>query len=459
VPEGYDLVVIGGGAAGLGAARAGAATGARTLLVSAGEIGGECTFTGCVPSKTLIEAAARGTEFAEAMASVRKTVAAIAATETPAVLAREGIEVVRGHAAFEAPNEISVDGRLVRARRFIIAAGSRPSVPRVPGLAEAGYLINETIFDLCVLPERLVVLGGGAVGCELAQAFARRGSRVALIEAAPRLLPAADPAASEVITEVFRAEGISVRTGVAAASVKQNEGAVTLCLASGEETAADRLLVAAGRQPVTAGLGLRSAGVRLDDRGYLATDRHLATTARGVYAAGDVTGRMPFTHAASAMGRLAARNALRRRWSPLGAFATAAIPWVVYTDPEMTQVGLTEAQAAADHNGARVAFLPVSEVDRAVVGGRTEGFVKIIAGRRRILGNAGGGRVLGATIVAARAGEMIHEPALAMRTGMFTGRLAQTVHAYPTWSLAVQQAAAQFFGRHGGRTAGPAGPG
>jgi pyruvate/2-oxoglutarate dehydrogenase complex dihydrolipoamide dehydrogenase (E3) component len=459
VPEDYELVVIGGGAAGLGAARAGAAAGARTLLVSAGEIGGECTFTGCVPSKTLIEAAARGAAFPAAMTAVRAAVAAIAATETAEVLAREGVEVRRGQAAFLSPREISVDGRVLRARRFVVATGSRPAIPPVPGLADTIYLTNETIFGLDELPGRLAVLGGGAVGCELAQAFARLGSKVTLAEAAPRLLPAADPAASAVVEEVFRAEGISVRTGVAAASVKPNDNGVTLVLASGEETAADRLLVATGRQPVAAHLGLENAGVRLDKRGYIATDGYLATTAPGVYAAGDVTGRMPFTHAAHAMGRLAARNALRRRWSPPGAFATGAIPWVVFTDPEVAQVGLTEAQAAAAQAGARVAYLPASEADRAVIAGRTEGFVKIIAGRRRVLGNTGGGLVLGATIVAARAGEMIHEPALAMRTGMFTGRLAQTVHAYPTWSLAIQQTAAQFFGRYGDSTARPAEPG
>ena len=457
--EDYELVVIGGGAAGLGAARAGAAVGAHTLLVADGEIGGECTFTGCVPSKALIEAAARGAAFPAAMAAVRDAVAGIAATETAEVLAREGIEVLRGQVAFAAPNEISVDGRAVRARRFAIATGSQPAIPPVTGLADTDYLTNETIFGLGELPGRLAVMGGGAVGCELAQAFARLGSRVTVIEAAPRLLPAADPAASRVVEKVFRAEGISVRAGVAAACVKKEGNGVTLVLASGEETAADRLLVATGRQPVAGRLGLENAGVRLDERGYVITDRHLATTAPGIYAAGDVTGRMPFTHAAHAMGRLAARNALRRRWSPPGVFTTAAIPWVLFTDPEVAQVGLTEAEAAAAYAGARVAYLPMSEADRAVTAGRTEGFVTIIAGRRRILGNAGGGRVIGATIVAARAGEMIHEPALAMRTGMFTGRLAQAVHAYPTWSLAIQQAAAQFFGQFGGRTARPAEPG
>src|SRR6516225_4989552 len=346
----HDLVVIGGGTAGLGAALAAAAAGARTLLVSEGEIGGECTFTGCVPSKTLIEAAARGATFPVAMAAVRRVVAAIAE-----VVAAEGIEVLRGRAVFVSPGEISVDGRVLRARRFIIATGSWPAVPPVPGLAEAGYLTNETVFGLDELPGRLTVLGGGAVGCELAQAFARLGSQVALIEAAPRLLPTADPAASQVVEGVFRAEGIRVRTGAAVASVKHNSDGVTLCLASGEEAAGDQLLVATGRDPVTGHLGLAGAGVRLDKRGYVVTDRHLATTAPGIYAAGDVTGLMPFTHAAHAMGRLAARNALRHRWSPPDAFATTAIPWVVFTDPEVAQVGLTEAQAAAAHAGARVA--------------------------------------------------------------------------------------------------------
>jgi len=452
VPDSWDLIVIGGGAAGLGAARAGAAAGARVLLMAEGEIGGECTFTGCVPSKTLIETAARGTAFPAAMAAVRHAVAAIAATETPDVLGADGIEVLRGRAVFTSSREVSLDGRGLRARAFIVATGSQPSVPPVPGLAGAGYLTNETIFGLGELPGRLAVLGGGPVGCELAQAFARLGSQVSVIEAAPRLLPAADPVASQVVAEVFGAEGISVRTGAAAASVKNDEKTVVLALVSGGEVTADRLLVAAGRRPVTGDLGVEAAGVHVDQRGCIVTDRHLATTARGIYAAGDVTGRMPFTHAAFAMGRLAARNALRRPWSPPGTFKTAAIPWVVFTDPEVAQVGLTEAEAAT-HAGARVAWLPVREADRAVTAGRTEGFVKIIAGRRGVLGNAGGGRVLGATIVAARAGEMIHEPALAMRTGMFTGRLAQATHAYPTWSLAIQQAAAQFFGESGGRTA------
>ncbi len=445
--------MVGGGAAGLGAVRAAAAAGASVLLVAAGEIGGECTFTGCVPSKTLIGAAARGDGFGEAMAAVRRSVRVIAAAETAEVLAREGVTVLRGRAEFTAPLTLSVAGQVVRARRFVVATGSQPAVPPVPGLAQVAYLTSETIWGLESVPARLAVLGGGAVGCELAQAFARLGSQVTIIEAAARLLPAA----SQVISGVLRAEGIGVHAGTAVAGVRPHDQAVVVTLASGGELTADRLLVAAGRRPVTGDLGHEAAGVGLDERGYIRTDRHLATTARGVYAAGDVTGRMPFTHAAFAMGRIAARNALRRR-AARARFDPVPIPWVVFTDPEVAQVGLTEGQAARAHRGARVAFLPIGEVDRAVTAGRAEGFVKIVAGRRPVLGTAGGGKVLGATIVAARAGEMIHEPALAIRAGLFTGRLAQVVHAYPTWSLAIQQAAAQFFGEFGGHTAGPAEP-
>lgn len=460
VDHGYDLIVIGGGAAGLAAAQAGAAVRARTLLVSDGEIGGECTFTGCVPSKTLIEAAARGAAFGVAMAAVHEAVGAIAATETAEVLQRHGIEVVRGRAAFTAPREITISGQTLRARGFVVATGSQPAIPPVPGLTEIPFLTNENVFDLDALPASLAVLGGGAVGCELAQAFGRLGSDVTVIEAAPRLLPAADPAISKVISQIFAGEGITVRAGCPVAKAETGPGGqgCVLHLRDGTQVAAGQLLVATGRVPVTSGLGLAAAGVDVDARGAVLTDRHLATTAPGIYAAGDVTGLMPFTHAGYAMGRIAARNALRKRWSPPGRFSTAAIPWAVFTDPEVAQVGITEAQAARVR-GAQVASLPMGEVDRAVTAGRTEGFVKLIAGPRAVTGRFGGGRVLGAAIVASRAGEMIDEVALAMRAGMFTGRLAQTTHAYPTWSLAIQQAAAQFFGGYGGRAAHPPRPG
>jgi pyruvate/2-oxoglutarate dehydrogenase complex dihydrolipoamide dehydrogenase (E3) component len=459
VADDYDLIVIGGGAAGLAAAQAGAAAHVRTLLVSEGEIGGECTFTGCVPSKTVIEAVARGATFTEAMTAAGEAVATIAATETAGVLKRAGIEVIRGRASFTSPHRITVAGQKLRARGFVLATGSRPAVPPVPGLDTVPHLTNENVFQLTELPASLAVLGGGAVGCELAQAFHQLGSEVTVLEAAPRLLPAADPAASKLLAKVFAAQGITVRTAaqVEKTEISHNGIGCAIQVRDSPTVAATHLLVAAGRTPVTEGMGLDAAGVRLDQHGVVVTDRHLATTAPGIYAAGDCTALMPFTHAAYAMGRLAARNALRSRRSPTGSFGTAAIPWVVFTDPEVAQVGFT-ADQAAPVRGARVAYLPMREVDRAVTAGRTEGFVKIVAGPRPGLGNLGGGRVLGATIVASRAGEMINEVALAMRAGMFTGRLAQTTHAYPTWSLAIQQAAAQFFGGYGGRRARPAKP-
>jgi len=450
---GYDLIVIGGGAAGLGAARAAARVKARVLMITDGPPGGECTFTGCVPSKTLIEAAARRLPFPVAARRVRDAIATIAATETADALRAEGIDVELGRARFVAPGRIEVDGKPVTGRRLVVATGAAPLVPPIPGMAEVAYLTNETVFDLTDLPASLAVLGGGAIGCELAQAFARLGSRVTLIESQDRLLGDQEPEASQVIADVFTREGIDLRLGVEVDKVGTDPGGVLLSLHDGTHLIAQRLLVAAGRTSLNEGLGLPAAGIVVDERGYIVTDDHLATTARGVYAAGDVTGRAPFTHTAFAMGRLATGNALLRRRTRYRADAT---PWVTFTDPEVARVGITEAEAA--HHGGQVAHLPMTDVDRAITAGQTHGFIKLIAGPRRLLGNLGGGRILGATIVASRAGEMIHEPALAMATGMFTGRLAQATHAYPTWSYGTQLAAAQFFMTIGGRRARPAQP-
>ncbi|WP_309117699.1 FAD-dependent oxidoreductase [Saccharothrix sp.] len=450
----YDVIVIGGGAAGLAAAQAAVRAEAHVLLVADGEIGGDCTFTGCVPSKTLIEAAAHGASFAEAMARVRATVARIAATEDETVLRAQGIEVLRGRARFTGRDTFEVDGRRVRSARIVIAAGASPLVPPIDGLADLPVLTTDSVFGLTEAPESLAVLGGGAAGCELAQAFARLGVAVTVVEAADRLLPGVEPEASELLAEVFAAEGITVHTDTQVTAASTENGRVVLRTSAGTEVSAQRLLVAVGRRPDTAGLGLDAAGVRTDERGFVAVDRHMATTADGVYAAGDVTGLFPHTHAAYAMGRIAIGAAVRRSRRP--SFDSTAIPRVVFTDPEIATVGTTEHEVT--DRRARVAYLPMSEVDRAIAADRTRGFVKLLAGPRPLLGNLGGGRLLGATIMCRRAGELIHEPTLAMRTGMFTGRLAQTVHAYPTWSIAVQQAAAQFFDGYGGRTARPATP-
>lgn len=450
----YDLIVIGGGAGGLAAARAGKRRGARTLLVQQGRLGGDCTFVGCVPSKSLIEAAARGRSFEQAMAAVHRAVDTLAAAEDDPVLAGEGIEVVHGWARFVSPGAVELDGRRLAARRFVIATGAGPAVPPVDGLAEMEPLTNENVFQLDRLPASLAVLGGGAIGVELAQAFARLGAKVTVVEGLDRLLAREEPEASAVVAEVFAGEGIEVHLGrqVARAEPPAGGSLARLYLQGGAVVEAERVLVAVGRRPDTTGLGLEEAGVRTDSRGYVVTDDHLATSAPGIWAVGDVAGRMQLTHAADEMGRVAARNALSRL--PARRFDARAIPWVTFTDPEVGRVGITEAEAAA--HGGRVAYVPMTEVDRAVAAGQTRGFLKLIAGPRRGLGHLAGGRVLGATVVAARGGEVVHEAALAMRTGMFTARLALTVHAYPTWSLAMQQAAAQFFVEVNGRRARPA---
>ena len=426
------------------------------MLVQDGPPGGDCTFTGCVPSKTLLAAGARGDTFADALRTVHATIARIAATEDVDTLRREGMEVVAGRGAFVDGSTISVDGSRFRSPRIVIATGSRPALPPVEGLADSSPLTSESLFDLTERPEHLVVLGGGPIGCEMAQAFIRLGTKVTVVEREDRLLPRDEPEVGEVVRTVLERQGVDVRTGaeVTLAGRRSSSGRPVVHLDGTGPIEADEVLVAAGRTPVTLGLEVDRAGVRLDHRGAVAVDATMATSAPGVWAVGDVTGRMQFTHAAGRMAMVATANAFGRKIGPRQRFEEPLIPWVTFTDPEVAHVGMTESDAA-DHGG-RVAWLQLDEVDRALTSGQTDGFVKLIAGPRRLIGNVGGGRLLGATIVAPRAGEMIHEVALAMRTNMFTGRLAQTVHAYPTWSMAIQEAAAQFFFEHKGRSSRPA---
>lgn len=551
----HDLIVVGGGVAGLAAVRTGLWAGADVALVADGPIGGDCTFTGCVPSKTLIAAAAAGLGFGEAMDRVRAVVERIAATESAEVWRQRGVTVLEGRARLMTHDTVAVDDRRVTAPRIVIATGSRPAIPPIeglaalcgstgpdsgspangPDLADSGsptdrigladsvdlavgpeladsggppgvgglagraVLTADTLFELESRPASLGIVGGGPTGCELAQALARLGVEVRLFEAADRLLPTEEAEASSIVAAALAADGVQVQTSapvtgvgvggsvsvttegvepsasepVTAAEVEPGasapiagagtevtasgpvvggtpgEGGVTVRVGS-QTVAVERLLLAAGRAPAADDLGLAELGVKLDRRGWVVTDARLATSIKGVYAAGDVTGRMALTHAADEMGRLAAANALGR--GPRGRFREDWIPQVIFTDPEVAWVGAVEADAPSR---SRVAYLPLAEVDRAVVADRTDGYVKIIAGPRPVVRWLGGGRVIGATVVAPRAGEMIAEVALAMRTRAFAGRLAQTAHAYPTWSHGVQKAAAQFFGEIEGRQARP----
>jgi len=443
VARGYDLVIVGGGTAGIIAAKTAGRLGARVVLVERDRTGGDCLWTGCVPSKSLLAAAHAAhrmrtagrfgltpvdpaVDFAAVMAYVRGAIERIEPVDSPAALSAAGVEVVAGTAEFIGPAELRVGGRQLRFRHALIATGSTPTLPQVPGLPDADPLTSDTVWELDTLPERLAVIGGGPVGCELAQAFARLGAKVTMVEAG-RLIPREEPLAGATLSAALSAEGIGVRTSTTVTRVVRHEGGARLELLGPEGSGrvdVDRVLVATGRRPRTAGLGLDRAGVRLDERGHVVTDARLRTSNRRVYAAGDVTGNLPFTHVAGMHGSIAATNALL---GPVRSIDHERIPWVTFTDPEVAHVGLTEDQARHRHGDAvRIRLLSHDHVDRAIVEDETDGFTHVVLD--------GKGRVLGATVVAPRAGEMIAE-----LTGLVAacGRLrdlASVVHPYPAWS-------------------------
>ena len=456
----HDLIVVGAGAAGLGAVRAALWADADVALITDSAPGGDCTFTGCVPSKALLAAARDGLSFAAAMTRVRTTVAHIAATESADVLREAGATLIEGRARLVTHDTVAVGDQRISAPRIVLATGSRPALPEVSGLIEAQPLTSETVFDVTEAPKSLGIIGGGATGCELAQAFAAFDVEVTLFEAAAELLPDEEPEATSILRASLQDRGVSVRPDSRVERIEavsgphgESDGTCSVfCQQEREPVIVERLLVAAGRTPVTEGLGLKAMKLKLDLRfGQIITDGRLATSVKGVYAAGDVTANgLMLSHAADEMGRIAAGNALGKGLR--GRFKAHMVPRVVFTDPEVASVGVIPANAPP---GSRVARLPLAEVDRAITDGRTDGFIAIAAGPRPLLRNIGGGRILGATIVAPRAGEMIAEVVLAMRAGAFAGRLAQASHAYPTWSSGVQKAAAQFFGEVEGRRASP----
>lgn len=473
----YDLVVIGAGATGLGAARAARNAGRRVAMVEQARPGGDCTHYGCVPSKTLLEtarrvAAARAgadygfratveVDFPAVMDRVQFVIGEIEQDESPQLLARQGIDLVTGQARFVAPDAVEVAGRRLRAKRFVLATGGRPAVPPIDGLAGSPYLDNTTVFSLTQQPDHLIVLGGGPIGCELAQAFRRLGAQVTVIQSAGRLAERDEPEASRVLLEVFAREGVDVR--LSAKAVRISPGP-TVHLADGTAVTGSHLLVATGRAPVTDGLDLDVAGVKLDERGRVVTDDYLQTSADHIYAAGDCTSLLQFTHVGDDQGRLAAGNAFARfghavpgvaggqaRWS------TEVIPRVTYTEPEIASVGLTEAAAFARYGDkAQVAYVAMSSMDRPRCAGETDGFVKLVAAPRKVVSAKVLMRLVGMTAVAAVGGEMLAEGVLAMQADTLVARLALAEHAYPTWSMATRFAAAQFFGTYGGRAARPA---
>ena len=446
----HDLIIIGGGTAGLGASRQAVVAGAKPLLISDGPIGGDCTWTGCVPSKTLIARSRLGMTFSDAIADVHRTVEHIASTESADVLRDEGIEVVEGRGVIDGVGRVTVDGATYTADKIVVATGSRAALPPIPGLESIDVLTNETLFELESLPKRLGIIGGGPIGCEMAMAFAGFGSEVTMIEVADRLLPNEEPEASAVIERAMIDAGVAVQLGNRADGVEQAADGITVRIGAAVVTV-DALLVAAGRVPNTPGLGLDAIGVAVNEGGHVIVDGKLRTNVDGISAAGDVTGLLPFTHSADEQARMAVSHALGKgaRWR----YDASSTPWVTFTRPEVARVGLLESEAP---KGAMVAEFPLSHVDRAITDERTDGFVKLIAAPKPLTRSLFGGQIVGATIVADRAGEMIHAPALAARTKMFVGRLAQATVAYPTYATAVQQAAGMFFQPVSGREARPA---
>ena len=453
----HDLVIVGGGTGGLVASLIAAGIGARVALVERDRTGGDCLWTGCVPSKSLLAAAhlahrmrhadAVGltpsyppVDFAAVMDHVHRAIATIEPHDSPARLRAAGVDVIAGDGRFADARTLEVDGRRLRFRTAIIATGSSPALPPVPGLAEApGLLTTDTLWDIGELPARLVVLGGGPIGCELSQAFQRLGSAVTTVEMADRLLLKEEPAASTLIAGRLAAEGIDVRLASRAVEVRTGDDGspeLTIETPEGARTVPfDRILVAAGRRPRTDDLGLTEAGIETDGGGAVIVDPRLRTSAPGIYAVGDVTGLLPFTHVAAHHARVATVNAL---FHARGKTETAAtIPWVTFTDPEVARVGLTEAQARENWGErAVVASVGYDAVDRAITEGETHGFAKLIGDRR--------GRLVGATVAAPGAGEVIGELAARVARGDKVGAVSTAVHAYPTLAEGPARAADAF---------------
>ncbi len=447
----HDLVIIGGGSAGLTAAGFAVQLGRKVALVEKHRIGGDCTWTGCVPSKALLKVAQVAHQMRNAaryglgpaepavdlkavMAHVRSTVDEVYRSESPETLRADGIEVSLGQARFLNANTLEVGdaGVKLEARRFLIVTGARPFIPPVPGLDNVDYLTYETVWDLEELPERLIVVGAGPVGCELAQAFCRLGARVTLLEAAPRILLQDDLEAADLVGRQLTEDGVDLRLGTAVQRVWRSPDGIHVGFGD-KEVVGDSLLLSVGRQPNVSALDLDKAGVAYTAKG-VQVDRYLHTSQRHIYAAGDCLGGYQFTHYAAWQGFMAVRNAFLPG-------ATRAVldrvPWATFTDPEVAHVGLTEGQAREKFGeGVMVCRWPMEQVDRAVAEGNTSGFVKLV--------HRSDGTILGATIVSPRAGEMIHEWSLAIDRDLKLGDLANSIHVYPTYSTSNMQATAHI---------------
>jgi pyruvate/2-oxoglutarate dehydrogenase complex dihydrolipoamide dehydrogenase (E3) component len=446
----YNLVVIGAGTAGLVTAAGAAGLGARVALVERHLMGGDCLNVGCVPSKALIRSSRVAADFRDAarygargpgdamldfpavMERMRRLRARISRHDSAERFSSLGIDVFLGEGRFTGPDTVEVDGKTLRFSKAVIATGARAAVPDVPGLREAGFLTNETVFSLTELPPRMLVLGAGPIGCELSQAFRRFGSSVTIVEMGPRFLSREDPDAAAILQDAFRRDGVDVRLKTTVARVEKAAAGSRIHLKTDGVTASvdvDAILIGAGRIPNVDGLNLETAAVSHDPRRGVLVDDFLRTTNPRIYAAGDICLPHKFTHTADAAARIVIQNALFRGRKRVSALT---IPWCTFTDPEIAHVGMYERDAEAKGIETDTFVREMREVDRAVADGEEEGFVKVHVRR-------GADRILGATIVARHAGEMINEITLAMTANIGLGGIAGVIHSYPTQAEAIKQ--------------------
>ena len=448
----FDIVVIGGGAGGLVVAAGGASLGAKVALVEKHRLGGDCLWTGCVPSKTLIKSAQVAhamrnadrwalaphdpkPDLARVMERVASVIRGIEPNDSPERFRSLGVDVILGDGRFVAPDAFDVNGRRLTAKTFVIATGSRPAMPPIPGLADAGALTNETLFDLREAVPHLIVVGGGPIGSEMAQAFRRLGSDVTLVDVAPRILPREDADLADVVLRQMTAEGVRFELGTSIAKVEGHRGDVraTLKATDGGErvVTGTHVLIAAGRKVNVEGLGLDAAGVALDG-GRIVCDGRLRTTNPRIYVVGDAAGGYQFTHLAEHHAGVVLRQAIFRLfWTR----PSKVVPWCTYTDPELARVGLSEDEAKQQGVAHKVYRFAFDEIDRARAEGETEGFAKLVTDPK--------GVILGAAIVGPHAGELIAECVLALSKGMKAGDLSATIHAYPTLASINRRAADQ----------------
>jgi len=454
----YDIVILGGGSAGIVSGVMAGALGLRVLLIEKGKMGGECLNTGCVPSKALLHAAkvaktirtageigfaphtVTREDAAGVMRHVRATITAVQdADATEKLLRDNGVEIRHGSAQFTNPHTLRLDGQAVSAASFILATGSRPAAPAVPGLGEGGYLTNQTVFDLEAIPERLLVVGGGPNGVEAAQAFCLLGSRVTLVQKGNHLLPRDDAEMTRLLEGYLRDDGVDVRLATSLAEVRQEQGARVAVLRHGEETSEvrfDQILFGIGRLPNVEGLALEAAGVEYDKTRVRADDA-LRTTAPHIYACGDLLGHDQFSHLAEYEAKIVVRN-IAFPGKAKAAFLLR--PWTTFTDPELTHIGQTEDELQAQGIAYEAYQQPFAQNDRAITDNETRGAIKVLT-------QGLSGKILGVHILGSRSGELAQEWIMAMEHGHSIRAVADMIHVYPTLSLACQHVAQRWYER------------